>query len=111
MDSCFHRNDRLLYVLIKEALTLQLDTKTVSLSKNRFLDSALLRSPLGTPDGGNDTNKRIDYTQLVSFAAGPIGIAWGVKGGLYGIARGVENQTFTLLDEIIAIYSASVSCH
>jgi len=33
--------------------------------KNRFLDSALLRSPLGTPYGGNDTNKHINYAQLV----------------------------------------------
>ncbi len=36
-----------------------------SIKKNRFLDSASLRSPLGTPDGGNDTNKIIDYIQLV----------------------------------------------
>ena len=32
VDSCVHRNDRLLYVLIKEALTSQFGSRAVSLS-------------------------------------------------------------------------------
>jgi hypothetical protein len=36
-----------------------------TLSGAEGIDSASLRSPYGTPDGGNDMNKRIDYTRLV----------------------------------------------
>jgi len=52
--------------------------------KNRFLfgalrfapclDSASLRSPLGTPDGGNDTNKCINYVQLVWYVCSGIAL-------------------------------------
>jgi len=35
-----------------------------TLSGVEGLDAALLRSPLGTPDGGNDSNKRIYYIQF-----------------------------------------------